>query len=457
MPSTEQSQPEAQAIHEALDRILRSRLFVHAGRVRWVLRRIVDLSLAGRAGEISEKTLAADMSGDALVLEGDRTSVVRTTMLRLRTRLDTYYCLEGRDEEVRIEVPKGSYEPRFSWRGRTAQTRFVTHPLLPRLSENVEARRLYLEGALYLERQAGPELRRALGFFERAFQADPRFAAALAGMADCHYLLAVMGLISGADALREAAPLLDRAVRTDSECGSAWASMGVIQGVLGWRWKRAEECFRRAIQLGPDMPGTLLKYASFNLLVRRRFDEAGSMIQAALERQPNAPRINLHYIIAACCRGDYAVALEHGRRTLELAPRLEPLHMWLGRTYCALGSYDQALAHFHTAAGSNYSRYLVGYEGYCHARLGHTARAMRVLDRLLNWRAPEGVPDHIFATLYLGLGEMDKCLDSLAAAVDSRCPWAPLLLSADPLFAEVRREPRAMTLMRKMKLPVHEF
>jgi len=75
----------------------------------------------------------------------------------------------------------------------------------------------------------------------------------------------------------------------------------------------------------------------------------------------------------------------------------------------------------------------------------------------LNWRETPGVPDYIFATLYLGLGEMDKCLDSLAAAVDSRCPWAPLLLSADPLFAEVRREPRAMTLMRKMKLPVHEF
>jgi hypothetical protein len=38
-------------------------------------------------------------------------------------------------------------------------------------------------------------------------------------------------------------------------------------------------------------------------------------------------------------------------------------------------------------------------------------------------------------------------------AVESRCPWMPLLLSVDPLFEQVRQEPRAIALMEKMKLP----
>jgi tetratricopeptide (TPR) repeat protein len=453
MPPSQHPEPEPQAIREALDRILHSRLFVRAGRVGWILRRIVDLSLAGKADEISEKTLAADLSGDSKALPVVATSVIRTTILRLRQRLEAYYRSEGREENMRIDVPKGSYEPFFSLREHSVQARSVPVPLLPRLSENVDARKLYLEGRLYLQRQAGPEIRRALGYFQRAFELDPSFAAALAGMSDCYFLLALMNMMPGSEALREAAPLLDEAVRLDPECGDAWASMGVIQGVLAWRWKPAENCFQRAMELSPGVAAVLLKYASFNLLIHRRFDEARSMIREALERQPNSPRISLHYMIAACCRGDYAEAREHGLRTLEMAPRFEPLHMWLGRTCCALGEYEQALVHFHAASRLKYSRHLQGYEGYCYARLGRNAHARRVLDKLSHWKQPGFVPDYIFATLYLGLGEIDKCLDHLEIAVESRCPWMPLLLSVDPLFEQVRMEPRARALMEKMKLP----
>jgi tetratricopeptide (TPR) repeat protein len=453
MPPSQHPEPEPEAIREALDRILGSRLFARAGRVAWILRRIVDLSLAGKAAEISEKTLAADLSGDSLALPASRTSVIRTTILRLRQRLEAYYRSEGREEDVRIDVPKGSYEPSFSLREQSDQTRSVPVPVLPRLSENVDARKLYLEGRLYLQRQAGPEIRRALGYFQRAFQLDPSFAAALAGMSDCCFLLALMNMMPGTEALREAAPLLDQAVRLDPECGDAWASMGVIQGVLGWRWKQAEHSFQRAIELSPGVAGVLLKYSSFNLLVHRRFDESRSTIREALERQPNSPRISLHYVVAACCRGDYEEARTHGLRTLEMAPRFEPLHMWLGRTYCALGEYEQALAHFRTASRLKYSRHLMGYEGYCYARLGRDSHARRVLDKLSHWKGPGLIPDYIFATLYLGLGEIDNCLGHMERAVELRCPWMPLLLSVDPLFNEVRQTPRAIALMEKMKLP----
>ena len=452
MPPSQHPEPEPQAIREALERILNSRLFVRAGRVAWILHRIVELSLAGKADEISEKTLAADLSGDSEALPAAATSVIRTTILRLRQRLEAYYRSEGREENVRIDVPKGSYEPFFSLREQSDQARTVPVPLLPRLSENVDARKLYLEGRLYLQRQAGLEIRRALDYFQRAFQLDPSFAAALAGIADCYFLLALMNMMPGSEALREAAPLLDQAVRLDPECGDAWASMGVIQGVLGWHWKQAEHHFQRAIALSPGMAGVLLKYSSFHLLVHRRFDEARSMIREALERQPNSPRISLHYVISACCRGDYAEAREHGLRTLEMAPRFEPMHMWLGRTGCALGEYDRALVHFHAASRLKYSRHLMGYEGYCYARLGRGVQARRVLDKLLHWKEPGPVPDYIVATLYLGLGEMGKCLDYMEIAVESRCPWMPLLLSVDPLFKEVRQEPRAIALMERMKL-----
>jgi Tfp pilus assembly protein PilF len=261
-----------------------------------------------------------------------------------------------------------------------------------------------------------------------------------------------MGMISGREALRDASPLLEQAVLLDPECGDAWASMGVIQGTLGWRWKQAEYSFQRAIELNPGMASILLKYSSFYLLAQHRFDEAQSVIREALERQPNSPRISLHYVIAACCCRDYAEARAHGLRALEIAPRFGPLHRWLGRTCCLQGEYEQALVHFRAASSLEYGRHVIGYEGYCYARLGRVPQAHRVLDRLLRWKGPGVVPDYIFATLYLGLGETGKCLDRMDTAVESRCPWMPLLLSVDPLFEELRREPRALALAKKLKL-----
>jgi serine/threonine-protein kinase len=307
-------------------------------------------------------------------------------------------------------------------------------------------------GRLYLQRQAGPELRRALDYFQRAYALDPSSAAAIAGMADCYFLLAIMGMISGQEALREAAPRLELAVRLDPECGDAWASMGVVQGVLGWRWKQAEQYFQKALKSSSGLAGVLLKYSTYHLLIHRRFDEASSMIREALERQPNSPRVSLHYVVVAYCRRDYAEARAHCLETLETAPRSEPLHMWLGRTLCAEGEYEQALVHFRAASRLKYSRHLQGYVGYCYARMGRKAQARRVLEGLSHCKDSGPVPDYVFATLHLGLGEMDNCLDRLKLAVESRCPWMPLLLSVDPLFEEVRREPRAIALMRKMKL-----
>ena len=445
--------PEPRAIREALERILRSRVFVRAGRVAWGLRRIVDLTLEGKASEISEKTLSADLSGEAAALPAAGTSVIRTTFLRLRKRLDAYYRSEGREENVLIEVPKGSYVPLFSLREHSVQSRPIPVNLLPRLSENLDARRLYLEGRLFLQRQSGPDIRRALGYFQQACQSDPSFASALAGAADCYFLLSIMGMIPGTEALREAAPLLDEAVRLDPDASDAWASMGAVQGVLGWRWTQAEHFFQRAMAKSPGMAGVLLKYSSFHLLLRHRFEEARSVIQEALERQPNSPRISLHLVIASCCCGDFAGARDHGLRTLEMSPGFEPLHLWLGRTYCALGDFERAITHFRAASTQEYSRHLLGYEGYCQARLGRGSEAGLVLNQLLDWNGPVPVPDYIFATLYLGLGEMDKCMEHLEIAVESRCPWMPLLLTVDPLFKEARHEPRAIALMRRMKLP----
>jgi hypothetical protein len=55
-----------------------------------------------------------------------RDSTVRSEVARLRARLSLYYSTEGRQDELMIELPKGSYVPAFRQSEPTPGTQRVS-------------------------------------------------------------------------------------------------------------------------------------------------------------------------------------------------------------------------------------------------------------------------------------------------------------------------------------------
>ncbi len=105
-------QPEL--IQTELERVLASPDFERADRARAFLRFIVDEALEGRADRLKAFTIARDESFDP-----QTDTIVRVEAGALRRRLEHYYLTSGRDDPIMIDVPKGRYEPKFSWnRGR---------------------------------------------------------------------------------------------------------------------------------------------------------------------------------------------------------------------------------------------------------------------------------------------------------------------------------------------------
>jgi serine/threonine-protein kinase len=101
----------APLVREHLDHILRSAAFAKADRLRAFLRFIVDKTLAGDQDAIKEYAIALDVCGRSPSFDARIDPIVRVDANRLRARLDAYYNLEGRDQAVRIHLPKGSYVP----------------------------------------------------------------------------------------------------------------------------------------------------------------------------------------------------------------------------------------------------------------------------------------------------------------------------------------------------------
>ncbi len=101
--------------HEALERILGSPEFKASGRRKEFLRYLVEAGLADDRKRLKAFAIAVDVFGRGDSFDSQTDPVVRLEARRLRRDLEHYYLTAGRQDPVRISIPKGGYAPAFEW------------------------------------------------------------------------------------------------------------------------------------------------------------------------------------------------------------------------------------------------------------------------------------------------------------------------------------------------------
>lgn len=107
---------DQQAIREQLHRILASSVFAQSRRRQSFLKYVVDETLAGRGEQLKGYTVAVEVFERPDSFDPALDPVVRIEAGRLRDKLREYYEADGRDDPIRIELPKGSYAPHIEFR-----------------------------------------------------------------------------------------------------------------------------------------------------------------------------------------------------------------------------------------------------------------------------------------------------------------------------------------------------
>src|SRR5437764_7476554 len=97
----------------AVDELLASETFGRSEQLRSFLRYVCERTLTGHGKEINEYSVAVEALGKPADFAAGEDSSVRRSAYELRQKLQKYYELERPDAAVRIELPKGSYSPRF--------------------------------------------------------------------------------------------------------------------------------------------------------------------------------------------------------------------------------------------------------------------------------------------------------------------------------------------------------
>jgi hypothetical protein len=77
------------------------------------LRYVVERTLDGQADSLKERTIGVDVFGRSSEYDPSDDATVRVKAGEVRKRLHLYYAAEGLHDEVRIELPAGTYVPEF--------------------------------------------------------------------------------------------------------------------------------------------------------------------------------------------------------------------------------------------------------------------------------------------------------------------------------------------------------
>ena len=108
-----ENKPKPEAIRAQLERILQNADFRASDKQRNFFNFVVDETLDGRASQLKGYTIAVAVYGRAETFDPQVDPIVRVEAGRLRRALEHYYLTAGKNDPVRIKIPKGGYVPTF--------------------------------------------------------------------------------------------------------------------------------------------------------------------------------------------------------------------------------------------------------------------------------------------------------------------------------------------------------
>ncbi len=98
----------------ALERVLQSRTFSRSEQLRSFLQYVCEAHFQGTADSVSEYLIGVKVLHRPPAYSPSEDSSVRTRAYELRQKLEKLYSTELTNEQIQIEIPKGSYMPVFA-------------------------------------------------------------------------------------------------------------------------------------------------------------------------------------------------------------------------------------------------------------------------------------------------------------------------------------------------------
>ena len=322
----------------------------------------------------------------------------------------------------------------------------ISAPVASRLVRSTAAYDVYLHGLFYSDKASEEDLRKSLGYFERALEKDPQFGRAWTGIAKAWLWLAdaYVAPLEAYSKVREAAT---NALKIDNDDAEAHVYLAETKRILDWDMDGAAREFCRAVKLDPKSTPSNYFSAAF-WAARGERDDALIYLQRTSTIDPASLWVNNSACELYRYFGLYDEAMKAGERALQLDPAFvygEPL---LAALYRETGRYDEAIA-LYQRAQSIRGRPAFGL-AITYAKMNRPDDAREVLAKTIASRR-RYTPGDAIAHVHVALGAHDDAIRELERACDERSSSLHFVGIA-PEFAPLRPDKRFVNIVRRIGL-----
>jgi eukaryotic-like serine/threonine-protein kinase len=323
----------------------------------------------------------------------------------------------------------------------------TTRPVIPAAYD------AYIRGRHAWNKRKESNLREGIQLFQESIDADPTYAPAYAGMADCYGQLGYASYVSPEESFPRAKAAAQKALELDPNLAEAHASLGFDLMYYDWDFPAAEREYQRAIELNPSYGVAHQWYAYLLTAMERPVAEAEREIAAARKLDPLSVPINTDQAYMLYYYGKAEEALKAARTALEMDPKFPLGYFWLGRIYTSQGRYAEAEAALQKIGPLRTWTPAMAALGYLYAKSGRRKDAEGLLAEFSALAREGRYPSsYAIAVIYAGLGQEDEVFRRLDDAYRERSHWL-VWLKRDPRWDGVRADPRFAKLVRKVGLP----
>jgi TolB-like protein/Flp pilus assembly protein TadD len=325
--------------------------------------------------------------------------------------------------------------------------------LVERGTTDIGAYQLYLQGRALLMRR-GTGILRAIELFEQAVTIDPRYSVAWAAIAEAHTVLAIFGLVRGAESKTHALAAAARAIELSPSSAAGHAALGYAALAFANDRAQARRELERALELNPHHVQGRCWYGLFYLQwVAGEIETGLSHARRALEDDPLSAYTTM--IVAACLgtAGRLGEAIEAGRLAMERDPESYVARWSLGVILVEAGRIVDAIALLETAPVESTNTLELVSLAVAYQRAGRAADAAAIHQAVVARSALRYVPHAFRALTAAAAGRQDEAIASARAAWEDREPPFMLLARHYPQWRPLHADPRFQEILRELEAP----
>jgi TolB-like protein/Tfp pilus assembly protein PilF len=308
---------------------------------------------------------------------------------------------------------------------------------------------LYRRGRHLWSKRTEEAGRKAIELFNLAICADPGFALAYVGLADCYGLFGYYGTLPSREAFAKSKENACKALAIDDRLAEAHGSLAFAYLQDEWDWPASQKEHLTAIQLNANYAAGHHWYG-LDLTQMGRFQQALAALECARKLDPYAVAVHAHVGRCHYFSRDNDEAILQMNAAIAMDSDYAPVRYFLGLAYVEAGKLEKGVAELKLAVQmSNDHPACIAGLAYAYGVQEKQKEAAKTVERLESVARKRFVSAYFKAFALASQGEPDRVLENLQQAYSERFGWM-FYLKMEPAFDPLRTDARFAELLERV-------